>query len=87
VSSALTRRYGRPSKLVAGARVKLVVDDEMVTGRMVEVFDAEGRRMLRIELDQEKGEPAAVVEAPAKGCKPFLGGPAPILASFRKPRT
>lgn len=69
--SALARRYGRrPSKFVPGARVRLTVDDEVVTGRVVEAFDGDGRRMLRIELDHDEDEPAAVVEAPASSCRP-----------------
>jgi hypothetical protein len=75
-ASALSRRYGRSKRLVAGRRVKFTDEDGSVfTGTIAEVVDAEGERVLRVQLDMDpdaapaEESAAEIVEVPARSCR------------------
>lgn len=73
LGGALARRYGKTAKFIAGARVRVVIDGDTFTGRVVEAVNAEGERILRVQLDPEEGEVAAdadsIVDVPCSSCR------------------
>jgi hypothetical protein len=75
-AGALSRRYGRSKRLVAGRRVKFTDEDGTVfAGTIAEVVDGEGERVLRVQLDMDpdaapaEESAAEIVEVPARSCR------------------